>query len=134
MTSKVPSEHMEQATLVAWFDRAYKPLAGRLFAIPNGAHLAGGIKQRSQQANKLKAEGLQPGVPDLFLPVPAGGCHGLFIEMKRTKGSSTSVEQKDWVRFLTEQGYRAVICRGHKEAQDVIKTYLSTTTVMTRNG
>ena len=41
----------------------------RCFAIPNGAHLAKGTAQRSKQVNKLKAEGMEAGIPDLFLPV-----------------------------------------------------------------
>lgn len=132
--SKIPTEHAEQATLVNWFGRSYPEFKNRLFAIPNGAHLAGGAKQRAQQMSKLKAEGLAPGVPDMLLPVARHGYHGLFIEMKRAKGSSTPKEQKDWKQFLTEQGYKAVICKGHKEAQGVITRYLSTTIATTQNG
>lgn len=132
--SKTPTEHAEQATVIIWFKRAYPELQNRLFAIPNGAHLAGGAKQRAQQMNKLKAEGLVPGVPDLMLPVARNGYHGLFVEMKRIKGSSTSKEQKDWHEFLNKQGYKAVICKGHREAQGVINSYLSATTAMTQNG
>ena len=119
---KIPTEHMEQATLIAWFKRAHP--GERIFAIPNGAQLAGSIAQRSKQVNKLKAEGMEVGVPDLFLPVARKGYHGLFIEMKRTKGSVTSKEQKSWHEHLNGQGYLCAVCKGFEEAKIVIEDYL----------
>ena len=132
MTVNAPTEHMEQATLIAWFKRAFPGL--RMFAIPNGAHLAGTVQQRSKQVNKLKAEGMEVGVPDLFLPTSRGGDHGLFIEMKRTKGSVTSKEQKDWHEHLNSAGYKAVVCKGFDEAKEVIECYLASAMSMTRSG
>lgn len=120
-----PTEHAEQTTLVSWFDRTYPSLRGRMFAIPNGAQLAGSIAQRSRQVNKLKSEGMQVGVPDLFLPVPCGGYHGLFIEMKRLKGSATSADQKEWHAYLNASGYLCVVCKGHEAAISLITEYMS---------
>lgn len=122
---KIPTEHAEQATLIGWFDRTYVSLKGRMFAIPNGAQLAGTITQRAKQVNKLKAEGMQTGVPDLFLPVPAGGYHGLFIEMKRLKDSVTSADQKEWHAYLNGSGYLCVVCKGHGVAISLITEYMS---------
>lgn len=130
----VPTEHAEQATLVGWFDRTHPQLAGRLFAIPNGAHLAGNNAQRAKQMHKLKAEGLRVAVPDMMLPVMRGGYGGLFIEMKRTKWGTVSKEQKKWREFLIEQGYRAEICKGFQSAKEVIECYLNSTTPTTKNG
>lgn len=127
MKVKYPTEHTEQTTLVNWFDRTYPSLRGRMFAIPNGAQLAGTITQRARQVNKLKSEGMQVGVPDLFLPVPAGGYHGLFIEMKRLKGSVTSADQKEWHSYLNGSGYLCVVCKGHAAAIDVVTDYMSNT-------
>lgn len=121
--TKIPTEHMEQATLISWFKRACPRL--RMFSIPNGAHLAGTVQQRSKQVNKLKAEGMETGVPDLFLPTASGSYHGLFIEMKRTKGSVTSKEQKRWHEYLNSQGYLCVVCKGFGEAKEVIECYLA---------
>lgn len=46
---------------------------------------------------RLRAEGLKSGVPDLCLPSAHGQYHGLYIEMKRTQGSKTTPEQKEWL-------------------------------------
>ena len=113
------SEHAEQVSLVQWFDKEFPKLRGRLFAIPNGGH------RHPAEAARLKLEGVRAGVPDLFLPVPAGGKHGLFIEMKREKGGRLSPEQKDWLAHLNEQGYRAEVCKGFEAAKAVIQDYFS---------
>ena len=119
-----PTEHLIQTTVVAWFDRAFPKYRGRLFAIPNGAHLAGNPAYRAKQMHKLKAEGLRVGVPDLMLPVVTNRHAGLFIEMKREKGSRTSQEQKDWMQYLNDAGYKALICKGTDDAIEAIKEYL----------
>lgn len=72
----------------------------------------------------MKAEGLKSGVPDIFLPVPRGEWHGLFIEMKRTKGGTVSDCQKLWLHDLRKQGYLTEVCRGWEEAARRIKSYL----------
>lgn len=128
----VATEHEEQATLVEWSATAAArhPELHLLFAIPNGAALASKSTGRrgrfSRQAMKLRAEGLRPGVPDLCLPVPRGKYHGLFIEMKRTKGGTLSAEQREWLASLTVQGYCAIRCNGWLEARAAILQYLTT--------
>lgn len=112
----IPTEHAEQVTLIDWYDMQYKDKA--LFAIPNGG------KRNMVTALKLKAEGVRPGVPDLMLAKVSSGYHGLFIELKRTKGGSTSKEQKQWLQYLNRAGYRAVVCKGWLEAKEVIECYL----------
>ena len=119
-----PSESQEQIAVVRWFDLSHRDLKGRLIAVPNGAHLAGSGRQRAAKMARRKAEGLRPGFPDLFLPVPAHGFHGLAIEMKRQKGSTTSREQMDWLNWLAEQGYMTALCKGAQAAIDTITGYL----------
>ena len=113
-----PHEHVHQLTLIKWFDREYPALSGRIFAIPNG-----GLRNISV-AVKLKLEGVRPGVPDLFLPYPSNGYHGLFIELKNEKGRPTK-EQIDWVEYLSASGYKAEIVYGWIEASEFIADYLS---------
>lgn len=116
---KLPSEHAEQATLVQWLAIAHP--AVRIFAIPNGG------RRGKLEAMRLQLEGVSPGVPDLMLPTPRGKHHGLFVEMKRTKGGRTSTEQKDWIAYLQANGYRAIVCHGFEAAKKEIECYLSTT-------
>ncbi len=116
---KSPSEHAEQATLVQWLAIAHP--AVRIFAIPNGG------RRGKLEAMRLQLEGVSPGVPDLMIPAPRGQHHGLFIEMKRTKGGSVSKEQKDWIAYLQAQGYQAIVCRGFEEAKKEVECYLSST-------
>jgi len=117
-------EHREQAVVVRWFDLQHPSLRGRLFAVPNGAHLAGSQQQRAAKMSKLKAEGLRDGVPDLLLPVPRGQFCGLFIEMKPDQKAQLRSEQVDWLDFLGQQGYYAVVCRGSDAAIETIRAYM----------
>lgn len=111
------SEHEHQVMLIKWFDMRYKEHRGRLFAIPNGG------QRNVIVAAKLKAEGVRKGIPDLMLPIPKAGNHGLFIELKKEKGRATP-EQYDWLEYLTENGYFAILCRGFDEAKLAIINYL----------
>lgn len=121
--AKNPSENMIQTTLIAWFGRTWPELKGRMFSIPNGAHLSGDCRQRAQQMNRLKAEGLSVGVPDLFLPVVTSDYAGLFLELKK-EGGRASKEQKAWSEYLTAAGYKAVIVFGLDSAKSAILEYL----------
>lgn len=114
----VPTEHAEQVALVKWFDLQHKALRGRLVAIPNGGD------RHPAVAAKLKAEGVRKGYPDLQLLLPASGYHGLLIELKRVKGGRVEPEQADWLDWLNQQGYMAIVCRGADEAREAIKGYL----------
>lgn len=76
-------EHRIQAALFKWSRLASSRYPGLrlMFAIPNG-----GARDAITGA-MLKAEGVKPGVPDIFLPVPVNGFHGLFVEMKTLSGN-----------------------------------------------
>jgi hypothetical protein len=73
-------EHILQVECLKWFYYQYPKYSNLIFAIPNGG------QRNIVVAKKLKEEGVKPGVPDLFLPVPNNGFCGLFIEMKSEKG------------------------------------------------
>jgi hypothetical protein len=121
LTPLVPTEHVEQCTLMAWASRVQvrMPELNLLFAIPN----AGAGAQRGQ-AGKMKAEGVKSGVPDLCLPVPRGRYHGAFIEMKRRKGGRLSPEQVAWRAKLEERGYAYCLACGFDEARVFLEAYL----------
>ena len=113
------SEHAEQVRLMTWarqWEDEY-PGLDLLFAIPNGG------KRHVAVARKLKAEGVKAGVPDLFLPVPRHGYHGLFIELKYGKNRPTP-HQWRWLEQLAHQGYKTVVCWGFMDAKAVLIDYL----------
>lgn len=120
-SSSSPSEHEEQKALMIWataqLGRGRHEFA-LLFAIPNGGHRAWSV------AGKLKAEGVRPGVPDLFLPLRTRLYCGLFVEMKRVKGGKLSHEQRWWHERLRAGGYAVAVCKGAEEAIRAIENYL----------
>lgn len=116
----VPTEHEEQTALMDWIyltSRKY-PELNLFYHVPNEG------KRSPAAAMKLLAEGLKKGVPDNFLPVARGGYHGLYIELKRTKGGKLSLEQRQWLDDLNAQGYLAVECKGWEAAAKVIENYI----------
>lgn len=116
----VDSEHCEQVALFEWaamVANRYPDLA-LMYAVPNGGH------RHPATAARLKAEGVKSGVPDIHLPVPRWGYHGLWIEMKRRSGGTVSPAQKDWKSALERQGHRVEICRGFEAAKAAIEEYL----------
>lgn len=119
--SNPPTEGEEQATLFHWCEmvKGKYPELQLLFHIPNGG------ERRKSEAARMKAEGVKPGVPDLFLPVACGGYHGMFIEMKRREGGRVSKEQRTWIHNLEWQGYRVEVCRGWEAAKQAIERYLN---------
>lgn len=122
------SEHDEQSALIQWADwnKNMYPKVDMLFAIPNGAKLPyrknKSGRRFSPEAIRLKAEGMKSGIPDLFLPVPIGKYHGLFIELKFKNNTATD-EQEGWLERLAAQGYCAAIAWGCDEAIKVIVDY-----------
>ena len=116
----IPTEHQEQVALFSWAEWSLgaRPDLINLSAIPNG-----GLRNVIT-AKKLKAEGVKPGFPDIILPVPKNGYHGLFIELKRQHGGTVNKEQKEWLERLNGNGYLAVVCKGFEEAKSTIEEYL----------
>lgn len=119
----VPTEDAEQMALFRWASLATPahPELALLFHIPNGG------SRGKAEAGRFRAMGVKAGVPDLFLPVPRGGPlprHGLFIELKRTKGGRVSTEQAAWITDLRARGYAAEVCHGWEEASRLILRYL----------
>lgn len=117
-----PTEAQEQTWLIQWVRRHGPAEAKRLFHIPNG-----GGRSKSEGA-MMKLQGVQAGVPDLFLPVPRYPHHGLWIELKSLDPKSApSAPQKEWLEYLATQGYRVAVCSGFEAARDELVGYLNPT-------
>lgn len=116
----VASESVEQICLFRWamYEEGKYPELSLMYHIPNGG------KRNITTAKRLKAEGVKAGVPDIHLPVARHGFHGLYIELKKKKGNSTTENQDHWLEALNAQGYHAVVCRGWEEASEKILSYL----------
>lgn len=115
-----PPEAFEQEQIFLWKQRNHKKYPDLKFlnASLNGIRLYPG------QRKKAKRQGLPKGFPDINLPVVCYPWVGLYIELKRVKGGIVSKEQKWWLEKLNEQGYYAVVAKGHEEAIGFIKGYL----------
>ena len=97
------SEHDEQVGFVVWFRSRFPGVL--ILAVPNGG------KRHPGTARKLKAEGVVPGVPDLFVPE-----WSLWVEMKRAKGGRLSPDQREVIAYLESIGHSVVVGHGAEDA------------------
>lgn len=118
--NSTPLEDEEQVMLFEWaaLREGKWPELKLMYHVPNEG------KRGIATAMLQKRIGLKSGVPDVCLPVARGGYHGLYIEMKRMHGGRLTPAQRQWLKELTQQGYRAVRCDGWAEAAREIENYL----------
>lgn len=88
------------------------------FKIPNEG------KRSLPLALIMKAEGLKPGVPDIFIPWPTPSHHGMFIEFK-SKTNKLTKQQQDMFDKLTRRGYACQLCYTWIEAASAFTQYLN---------
>lgn len=115
------SEAEEQTNFLIYF-RSYfakaKNIDPRLmFHVPNGG------ARRLTEARRMKAQGVTPGVPDLFFAVPRGRKAGLFIEMKTKTGGKVRTDQVEMIAVLRDAGYEAEVAHGADEAREILEEY-----------
>lgn len=116
----VDREGLEQAALIKELELSLPAVAALIYHVPNGGH------RHKLVAVKLKGQGVKAGVPDLVLPMARGGYFGLYLEFKATapNDAAVSASQHAWIRRLNDQGYLAIVCRGHFDAMEQIRAYL----------
>lgn len=117
----VPSESDEQQWLFEWAKRQEKVYPGLELMY----HIANEGKRSAAGGKSLVEQGLKKGVPDICLPVAKGGYHGMYVELKRTKGGRVGEEQEKWLSELKNQGYHTALCRGWEQAKNEIAAYMS---------
>lgn len=110
------NEHNHQKIVVSWVRKHFPGIP--FFSIPNGGWRDPVVGAR------LRAEGLLPGVPDLFLAQPSGQANGLFIEMK-SKSGRVGGAQKILHEQLREAGYEVEVPVGWKAAIESVQRYLA---------
>lgn len=125
-------EHIAQRSLIDWakMNKFNYPGIHLLYKNTNEGH------RPEKQVVRFKKEGLQNGVPDLFLPVARGGYHGLYIEMKALSNKITKIpeSQEWWLKELNAQGYLAKICHGTENAINLIKYYYGLSATNNHSG
>jgi hypothetical protein len=116
----VDREGQEQAALMRELELRYPEVFELMYHVPNGGHRVKAV------AGKLKAQGVKAGIPDLVLTMARGGYFGLYIEFKATPPNDAAISpnQHERIRKLNDQGYLAVVCRGHFDTMEQIRAYL----------
>lgn len=116
----IDREGLEQAALLTEVRIRYPAAAKLIYHVPNGGH------RHKLVAIELKKQGVRAGVPDLVLPMARGGFFGLYIEFKAKPpfDAAVSPAQDAYIQALTDQGYLALVCRGHIDAIEAIRAYL----------
>ena len=120
-TLPAPTEAVEQECVIEWArcNLHRWPDLQWLYHTPNG-----GARDKATAA-ALQRQGTQPGIPDLFLPVPVGTYHGIWLELKRRDHSNHATpEQLRWLDHLRAAHYMAVVCYGAEEAIAALEAYL----------
>lgn len=128
-----PLEHDEQVTVINWLatenDHASLFKKRNLPPLLYSAIANGHYQQSIKQQRKLKAEGMNSGVPDLLIIVPqerskVGMRLMLWIEMKRREGGTVSASQQEWIdaiNALDGGNVGAFVCYGSDEAIALLK-------------
>src|SRR5690554_4639915 len=99
MTQIIPTEYQEHTKFIQYLNlQGYD-----YWHTPNQTYTT--IK-RQKRINM--ALGVQSGIPDLFVIV---GKQLVAVEMKRTKGSTTSDAQRKWIEKLNAAGVPAKVCK-----------------------
>jgi len=116
------AEHQQQAAFIKWcrLKAQAVPELRWIHAIPNGGH------RDIRVASKLKAEGVTPGIYDIFFPVPRNGYHGLYLEFKAGKNKLTE-HQKVFEAHCKEFNYAAHTVYNWLAAAKIVVEYLGFT-------
>lgn len=112
------NESNEQIAAMDWLRAQHPKIALHTLHIGNerkATYYAGYI---------MKRMGVLKGASDLFMAWPSGGFHGLFIEVKSTRGKP-SPSQIEFIERMRSVGYKAEVCYGADQVISTIKSYLN---------
>lgn len=122
-----PKEDEEQIAFVQWCR------LNKIIVHHSGNEIGGSTAAVKVRAIKMKKMGTSKGFPDLllFLPVKnlingrVDSYQPIAIEMKRQKGSTTSPEQKEWLRILEKAGIPCAVCKGCEKAIEFVREQMA---------
>ena len=102
---RLDDESGHQEALFSWagYNMGRMPELEYMHHVPNGG------KRDRATAVALKRQGVKAGVPDIVLPAARAGYHGLYIELKAGKNTTTE-NQRRWLEYLRQQGYYTAVC------------------------
>lgn len=126
---ELPFEPKDMKVMPEWKEQTYVVDWAHLHPIVRD-YILGIFNEGQRSAIRsavMKRMGLRPGVCDLFIAYPAHGKHGMWLEMKKRRGSKISAEQRTWVNRMNSVGYVAVICYGWEQAVKAIAQYMAGT-------
>ena len=86
-------------------------------------HVPNGGQRDKRTAERLRREGVLPGVCDIHLPVPRGTFVGLWIEMK-VRGNKPTKAQNWFMAAMKDYGHFVAVAYSFEEAQWLIESYL----------
>lgn len=111
---RLDDESGHQEALFSW--AAYRteimPELQYMYHVPNGG------KRDAATAVALKRQGVKAGVPDIMLPAARAGYHGLYIELKA--GKNTTTKKQKVIRVSAAAGllYRRLLWLAASSAAD----------------
>ena len=114
---KMTTERQHQQAFIRWC--RLHPELKSFFHIPNGGY------RHPLEAYNLKKDGVLPGVSDLFLPLPRGLFHGLWLEFKAPdRKNRPNALQQAWINLMRERHYEAYVVYNWDEAREKALQYL----------
>ena len=87
---RLDDESGHQEALFSW--AGYN--TGRMPELEYMHHVPNGGKRDAATAVALKRQGVKAGVPDIVLPAARAGYHGLYIELKAGKNTTTKKAER----------------------------------------
>lgn len=117
------SEAGAAKSFYAWAIHEYPELEGLLFHVVNEG------RRSFNNGADLKEMGLIKGVADYIVLKPSGEHPYAVIEMKKTKGGTTSAEQNEFLISCHDAGGFACIAHGSDAAKYALKLYMGNKTV-----
>lgn len=115
------SEYQIQVAIFLWMDlhRNRYPNLDLSYSTASGVKMPIGLLMKCKRTGIVKK-----GLPDIVIPVPKGEYHGMYIELKTNEGKA-SKEQAEYVKRLSELGYKAIVCKGFDQTIKEIQGYFA---------